>query len=110
MGSIKRSLPYRLPSNVVYDSILVTNLAYDPVGLCFKARVFGVCGDLVIPLVVVTMVRPHLIEEVTITDAEIDAVIAADSSLAGDRVGAAFQSAFNRLKNLYSETQENPYA
>lgn len=102
-------LPMRLPANIVYDSVRVENIAYDPVGRQYTAQVFGVCGDQVLQLVIVTRCAVRRVTEVAITDAEIDAVIAVKPELASDRVGAAMVRAFQRLGALAMETPEAPY-
>jgi len=107
---MKQPLPYRLPSNVVYDSVEVENVSYDPEARQYAARVFGVCSGTVMPLIIVTRVQVRRVEDVVITDDEIDAVIAEHPEYASNRVGAALVRAFQRLSAMAAETPENPYA
>ena len=107
---MKQPLPYRLASNVVYDSIEVEKVSYDPETRQYSARVFGMCGDTVMPLIVVTRVQVRRVEEVVITDDEIDTVISEHPEYASNRVGAAMIRAFQRLAAMAAETPENPYA
>ena len=107
---MKQPLPYRLPANIVYDAVEVEKVSYDPEARQYSARVFGVCGDTVMPLIVVTRVQVRRVEEVVITDEEIDAVIVDHPEYASNRVGAALVRAFQRLQEMAIEIPEAPYA
>lgn len=110
MSIMQQSLPHVLPSNVAYDAVAVENPSYDPIARQYSARVYGVCNGYVMPLIIRTLVAVRRVEDVVITDAEIDAVIAGRPDLASDRVGAAMVRAFQRIYALAAETPENPYA
>lgn len=71
-------LPQAIPSNLTYTSLEVQNLLYLPESGEFKCRVYGVAGGTeVMPLIINTPHGIERIEDVVITDAEIDAAIAA---------------------------------
>ena len=109
MIQFTRALPIQLSANLIYDSIAVENLAYDPINHQYTARVYGVCRGSVMPLIVVTPVAVHRIEDVTITDAEIDTTLTNHPDLGPDRLAGAMARAFERLYALAAETQEAPY-
>ena len=109
MSTLIQPLPMPLSSNIVYDSIQVQNLNYDPVARAYTAQVYGVCGGNPLPLNIVTRVQLHRIETVVVTDAEIDAVLESKPELNNDRVSGAMARAFQRLYALAVETQETPY-
>lgn len=108
MSQMTQTLPSPLPSRVVYDSLLVENPVYDPIGLFYRAKVYGVCRGNVMPLILSTPVAVRRIEEVTITDAEIDAVIEQRPELVNNRMAAAMVRAFGRLYALAAETEPAP--
>ena len=108
MSQMTQTLPSPLPSRVVYDSLLVENPVYDPIGLFYQARVYGVCRGNVMPLILSTPVAVRRIEEVTITDAEIDAVIEQRPELVNNRMAAAMIRSFTRLYALAAETEPAP--
>ena len=107
---MKQSLPYRLASNVVYDAVEVEQVSYDPEAKQYSARVFGVCGGHVMPLIFVTRRQLRRIEDVVITDDEIDQVIEAHPEYANQRVPAAMYRAFERLAAMAAEPPEPPPA
>ncbi len=100
---MKQPLPFRLASNVVYDAVEVEQVSYDPLTKQYSARVFGVCGEHIMPLIFVTRRQLRRIEEVVITDDEIDQVIAAHPEYANERVPAAMYRAFERLAAMAAE-------
>lgn len=110
MKTVTQLLPRPLPANIVYEGVQIENPSYDPTEKCYTARVYGVCRGNVLPLVLSTAVAYRRIEDVVITDAEIDVMLEAKPELAGDRVAAAFSRAFERLYNISNEQPPNPYA
>jgi len=106
MSILIQQLPQRLPSNVVYDAVQVENPSYDPVARQYTARVYGVCRGQAMPLILSTAVAVHRVEDVVITDAEIDAVLEAKPELGSDRIAASLVRAFERLYALASEQPE----
>jgi hypothetical protein len=73
----------------------------------YTARVYGMCRGEVLPLIVSTAVAVRRVEDVVITDTEIDAVLAAQPAIT-DRVQAAFVRAFTRLNVLANEQPAIP--
>ena len=110
MSILVQQLPQRLYSMIVYDSVQVENLVYDPVSRSYTARVYGICGGNVVPLNIVTAVKMHRIEEVVISDEEIDTVLTEHPEYGSDRIAAAMVRAFQRLFALAAETKDKPYA
>lgn len=103
---MKQNLPFRLASNVVYDAVEVEKVSYDPFAKTYSARVFGVCGGAIMPLIFVTRRQVRRIEEVVISDEEIDQVISDHPEYAGQRVPAAMCRAFERLAAMAAELPE----
>lgn len=108
MNQIVKTLPFSIPSNVVYDGVMVEHLVYDPIEKAYTCRVYAMCRGMAMPLILSTAVTVHRIEQVTVTDAEIDAIQTAHPEIT-DRLDAAMVRAFARLSALASETLENPY-
>lgn len=106
MSTLTQLLPVPLPSNVSYQAVAVERPTYDPVLRQYTARVYGVCRGEVIPLILSTAVAVRRVEDVVITDAEIDAVLAAKPELGTDRIAAALARAFERLYALAAEQPE----
>lgn len=104
---MRQPLSNPLPSNITYDAIEIERPTYDPMELRYTARVYGVCRGEVMPLIVSTAVAVRRVEDVIITDAEIDRHL--DSNPTGNRVQAALEVAFARLYHMASETPEHPY-
>jgi hypothetical protein len=109
MSTLTQILPRPLPANLTYQAIQVESPSYDPVNRQYTARVYGVCRGHVMPLIIGTALAVHRIEDVVITDTEIDAVLLAKPELGTDRIAAALARAFERLYALAAETQEAPY-
>lgn len=110
MSTLTKTLPVPLPASVMYDAVQVENPSYDPVLRQYTARVYGVCRGSVIPLIISTAVAVRRVEDVVITDVEIDAVLEAKPELDGDRIAAALVRAFDRLYALAAEQPERNYA
>lgn len=106
MSSLTKLLPRPLPSNVLYQAVQVERPTYDPMLRQYTARVYGVCRGEVMPLIFSTAVAVRRVEDVVITDTEIDAVLAAQPELNGDRIAAALSRAFDRLYALVAEQPE----
>lgn len=103
MSTITRSLPAPIQSGVVYDSICVENPDYDIGRRLYTARVYGMCRGSIMPLIIATPAAVHRVEDVIITDDEIDAILCEKPELMGDRVGGALARAFQRLYALAQE-------
>lgn len=106
MSILTQLLPRPLPSNVAYQAVQVERPTYDPVLRQYTARVYGVCRGEVMPLILATAVAVRRVEDVVITDAEIDAVLEAKPELGTDRIAAAMSRAFDRLYALAAEQPE----
>ena len=108
MSTMTQLLPRPLPSNVSYQAVRVENPSYDPVARQYTARVYGVCRGEAMPLILSTAVAVRRVEDVVITDAEIDAVLAAKPELGTDRIAAAMARAFERLYAMAAEQPPMP--
>ena len=104
MSQITQPLPVPIQSGVAYDAIIVENPNYDIAGRKYTARVYGACRGMVMPLIINTPVQVHRIEDVEVTDEEIDTVLAEKPELNGDRVAGALARSFQRLYTLTQET------
>ena len=109
MSILNKALPIAINSNIQYQEIAVEDPKYDMIGKRYMARVYGVCNGNIMPLIIVTPVAVHRIEDVFITDEEIDAILAERPELGNDRLTGALARAFVRLYALAAETVENPY-
>jgi hypothetical protein len=108
MNQIVKPLPQPVQSRIAYDSIMVENLIYDPINKAFVARVYGVCRGMTVPLIISTNVAMRRVDEVTISDVEIDAVQAEKPEIT-DRLDAAMVRAYARLVALANEQPPFPY-
>lgn len=106
MSTLTKALPRPLPSNLVYDAVEVENPSYDPILRQYTARVYGVCHGSIMPLIILTAVGVRRVEDVVITDVEIDTVLATRPDLGTDRIAAALVRAFERLYALAAEQPE----
>lgn len=102
MSTMYQSLPMPLESKIVYDALQIENPTYDPAARRYRVRVYGQCKGTVMPLIIVTAVAVRKIEDVEITDEEIDAIQAEKPELT-DRIAAAMARAFERLYALANE-------
>lgn len=109
MSIIKKTLPVPIASSIMYQDIAIEDPTYDMIGKRYTARVYGVCQGITMPLIISTPVAVHRIEDVVITDAEIDAILAERPELGTDRLTGAMARAFERLYALAAETEEAPY-
>jgi hypothetical protein len=110
MSQLKQPLPQPLPSNITYDAVLIDESTYDPIAREYRARVFGVCKGRPLPLILNTAAKLRHIEEVVVSDAEIDQVLAVRPDLNNDRVSGALAASFRRLYELAREQPEAPDA
>lgn len=108
MSQLKQPLPQPLPAGIVYEAVLIEDAAYDPIARQYRARVFGICKGRPLPLILNTAVQLRHIEEVVVTDAEIDQVLAVRPDLNSDRVSGALAASFRRLYELANEQPEEP--
>lgn len=108
MSALTQVLPRPLPSNVSFQAVQVENPSYDPVLRQYTARVYGVCRGEVMPLILATAVAVRRVEDVVISDAEIDAVLLAKPELGTDRIAAAMARAFERLYTMAAEQPPMP--
>lgn len=108
MNQIVKPLPAPVNARISYDSVMVENLVYNPVDKEFMARVYGVCRGMVIPLILCTNVAMRRVDSVTISDVEIDAVMAEKPEIT-DRLDAAMVRAYARLVSLANEQPPSPY-
>lgn len=103
MSQLTQALPVPLSANIVYTAILIDGATYDPIARQYVAKVFGVCRGRPIPLILCNNAGMQHIEDVTISDAEIDGVLDARPELTGDRIAGALAAAFARLYALARE-------
>ena len=90
-------LPTPIPASFNYEALRIENMRYD--GTQYVADVFGVVLGEVVPFVFATATGLHRVSECTITDAEIDAYLAAHPEVTA-RLGAGLQCAMERLYAL----------
>jgi hypothetical protein len=108
MNQIIKTLPAPVQARIAYDGVMVENLVYDPIGHAYTCRVYGVCRGMAMPLILSTAVAMRRVEEVTVTDEEIDAVMAERPEIT-DRLDAAMVRAFGRLSALANEQPAWPW-
>ena len=92
-------LPTPIAANYNYEAVLIDDLQYDPIHHTYNAEVFGVTSGQVVPFIFGTREGLQRISSCTITDAEVDAVMAAHPEIT-DRVQAGLQRAMDRLYAL----------
>jgi hypothetical protein len=100
---MRKELPKPISANIVYDSIEIENPVYDPITSRYVARVYGVCGNRVLPLIIRTAAAVRTIEEVVLTDDEIDEEKSKKPGEKKDRVTAGIDRALDRLYTLIDE-------
>ncbi len=110
MSQLRQPLPQPLPSNIVYEAIIIDASSYDPISRQYTARVFGVCKGRPLPLILNTAAALRHIEEVVVSDAEIDTALSVRPDLNNDRVSGALAASFRRLYDLAREQPEAPDA
>lgn len=103
MSQITQQLPAPLSANITYQAILIDGASYDPLARQYVARVFGVCKGRPLPLIICNRSGVQHVDQVVITDAEIDGTLEARPELNGDRVAGAIARAFDRLYTLARE-------
>lgn len=103
MSQLTEVLPTPLNANITYQAILIDGASYDPLGRQYVARVFGVCKGRPLPLILCNKGGIQHIEDVIVTDAEIDGLLESRPDLNGDRIAGAMASAFARLYALARE-------
>jgi len=100
MSQLKQALPTPLNANITYTEILIDEASYDPLARQYVAKVFGVCRNRPIPLIICNNRGVQHIDEVVITDAEIDGALEARPDLGSDRIAGAMAAALVRLYAL----------
>jgi hypothetical protein len=101
---MKYQLPTPIPANLTYEAVLIENMKYD--GSQYTADVFGVADGMPMPLIIKTASGIVRVPTCTITDAEIDQVIAANPAITV-RLEAGMMVAMERL---YAMVREVPNA
>lgn len=90
-------LPRPISAGYSYDSLRIENIQYD--GTQYTADVFGMVDGQPMPLIFKTASGLHRIPTCTITDEEINAVLAENPDLT-DRLQAGLKRAMERLYAL----------
>lgn len=90
-------LPRPISAGYSYDSLRVENIKYD--GIQYTADVFGIVDGEPMPLIFKTAAGLHRVPTCTITDAEINAVLAENPEIT-DRLQAGLKRAMERLYAL----------
>ncbi|MEI6165922.1 MAG: hypothetical protein WCS52_01890 [bacterium] len=94
---MKYALPTPIASNYSYEAVLIENVKYD--GTQYTADVFGIVDGQPIPLIFKTAEGLIRIPQCTITDEEINAVMAAHPEITV-RLDAGLVRAMERLYEL----------
>ena len=90
-------LPRTIPAGYSYDSLRIENIRYD--GTQYTADVFGMVDGEPLPLIIKTASGLHRVPTCTITDEEINAVLADNPDIT-DRLQAGLKRAMERLYAL----------
>jgi hypothetical protein len=92
-------LPTPIPAGFSYDALLINNVRYDAEARTYTADVFGITGGNAVPFIFMTRSGLQRVPICTITDTEIDEVMAADPAITV-RLDAGLRRAMERLYAL----------
>lgn len=92
-------LPTPIPANYQYEALRIEDLRYVPEQAAYVCEVYGIAGGQPMPLIVANSQGIQRVQNVAVTDAEIDAVLAAHPEITS-RMEAGLARAMERLYTM----------